>query len=97
MGLPAMVDLVLETVHEQPVAPFDLHRRAAMHLHDGIEIGGIWRRCRSSGHSPLSLGAIAMVMRRMKRALTPILPHATHIEDPLVAGLVFRDRRRQGL
>ncbi len=37
MGLPAMVDLVLEEMHQQPVAPLHLHPHVAVHPHLAVE------------------------------------------------------------
>src|SRR5262249_21746403 len=35
--LPAMMDIMLKQMHEQPIAPLTLHFRAAVDLHDVIE------------------------------------------------------------
>ena len=37
MCLPKMVDLVLEEMHEQAVAPFGLHQRIAIDPHDAAK------------------------------------------------------------
>jgi hypothetical protein len=42
VGLPAMVCLVLEEVHEEAVAPFGLHPRFAIDLNEAAK--QVWRQ-----------------------------------------------------